>query len=201
MSDDSYGEFRRLVATLKEGEEDVTVTVDLRELSLLIFEHDRLKSYEYHTVVRQKLGVEERWAQGFPHDPRSEKIARGIAKIDYEQCSDSMCLKFGGDGDNGETMLYLLDVYFEETGEPTIEELQIKIEKLEKERDLLGYMAAENEGKFKALRARAMDAEDRVKELEADIAAPQPTFCKTVMCEQYRQVGSEFCSDHHPGLW
>jgi hypothetical protein len=55
----------------------------------------------------------DRWTQGIPHDVRSLKIAKGIAEIDYNECSDSFCWKFGGDGDNGETLLYLLDVYFE----------------------------------------------------------------------------------------
>jgi hypothetical protein len=68
--------------------------------------------------------VGERWEQGVPHDPRSVAIAKGIAAVDEEQCSDSFNWKFGGDGDNGETLLYLLDVYFERLdaalpGEPT----------------------------------------------------------------------------------
>ncbi len=58
--------------------------------------------------------LNERWEQQIPHDPRSKKIAKGIAKIDFEQCSDSFCFKFGGDGDNGETLMYLLDAYFEQ---------------------------------------------------------------------------------------
>lgn len=57
--------------------------------------------------------VSERWEQGISHDPRSIKIAKGIAAVDFEQCSDSFDWTFGGDGDNGETLLYLLDVYFE----------------------------------------------------------------------------------------
>lgn len=56
---------------------------------------------------------DERWEQGIPHDPRSEKIARGIAKIDREN-GDELDLRFGGDGDNGETLMYLLDCYFAE---------------------------------------------------------------------------------------
>jgi hypothetical protein len=59
------------------------------------------------------LTITERWERGIPHDPRSIKIAKGIADIDFNECSDSFCWKFGGDGDNGETLLYLLDVYFE----------------------------------------------------------------------------------------
>ena len=57
--------------------------------------------------------VNERWEQAIPHDARSEKIARSIFAIDLEQCSDSFGWKCGGDGDNGETLMYLLDVHFE----------------------------------------------------------------------------------------
>ncbi len=59
------------------------------------------------------MTINERWEQGVPHDPRSEAIARGIAEIDFNECGDSFGFKFGGDGDNGETLMYLLDVYFE----------------------------------------------------------------------------------------
>lgn len=57
--------------------------------------------------------VYDRWEQGIPHDSRSEEIAKAVAEIDYQQGGDSLCLKFGGDGDNGEQLLYALDVYFE----------------------------------------------------------------------------------------
>ena len=62
---------------------------------------------------------EERWEQGIEHDPRAEKIVRYAAKLDYEQCGDSLCLKMGGDGDNGEHLMYLLDCYFAEEDKPS----------------------------------------------------------------------------------
>jgi len=58
------------------------------------------------------LGIGERWEQGIPHDPRSEEIIRAMAKIDFEECDDSLQINVGGDGDNGETMMYILDCYF-----------------------------------------------------------------------------------------
>ena len=54
-----------------------------------------------------------RWEKGLPHDPRSEELARTLAAIDFEAFDDSFCWKFGGDGDNGETLMYQLDIYFE----------------------------------------------------------------------------------------
>jgi len=58
-------------------------------------------------------GIElHRWEKGIDHDPRSESIARAIGQIDFDVFGDSMCLKFGGDGDNGETLMFALDIYF-----------------------------------------------------------------------------------------
>ena len=59
------------------------------------------------------ISIDERWEKGIPHDKRSEKIYRSIAEIDFQN-DDSFCFKSGGDGDNGETLMYLLDVYFEQ---------------------------------------------------------------------------------------
>jgi hypothetical protein len=62
--------------------------------------------------MKTELTIGERWEQGIPHDPRSIRLYQSIAKIDWEQCSDSFGFKSGGDGDNGETLMYLLDVHF-----------------------------------------------------------------------------------------
>lgn len=51
----------------------------------------------------------ERWERGIPHHPRSEEIFKAIAKADWEVGGDFFCFKHGGDGDNGEHLMYLLD--------------------------------------------------------------------------------------------
>lgn len=59
-------------------------------------------------------GIEtDRWSKGIDHDPRSEAIARLLGQINFDVQADSLCLKFGGDGDNGEELLFALDIYFE----------------------------------------------------------------------------------------
>jgi hypothetical protein len=58
--------------------------------------------------------VQRRWEEGLPHDPRSKKIARALAKIDRQQGNNYFDFRFGGDGDNGEELMYLLDIYIEE---------------------------------------------------------------------------------------
>ncbi len=66
--------------------------------------------------------ITKRWEEGTTHDPRSVAIFKGIAKIDFEECSDSFCFKSGGDGDNGETLMYLLDAYFEDEDKKTADQ-------------------------------------------------------------------------------
>jgi len=59
-----------------------------------------------------KYEADRRWAEEIPHDPRSEALAHAIADIDWEN-GGMLDLKFGGDGDAGETLMYMLDIHFE----------------------------------------------------------------------------------------
>ena len=55
-----------------------------------------------------ELSIEERGELGIPHHKKSEEIQKVIYELDtYGTYS------FGGDGDNGEDILYYLDIYFE----------------------------------------------------------------------------------------
>lgn len=67
-------------------------------------------------MAGKQLTPDERWEQGIPHDPRSMKIYKFMEKVDYEENGDSLGLKSGGDGDNGEQILYLLDCFFDREG-------------------------------------------------------------------------------------
>jgi hypothetical protein len=66
--------------------------------------------------MKNKFGVEldinKRWENGANHHPKSEKLARFIADIDSKN-GDYFDFRFGGDGDNGEHLMYLMDIYFE----------------------------------------------------------------------------------------
>lgn len=53
--------------------------------------------------------INKRWEAGTPHHIKSEEVAKIIEKADTEGL---WC--FGGDGDNGEELMYYLDIYFEE---------------------------------------------------------------------------------------
>lgn len=59
-------------------------------------------------------GIEtKRWEKGIPHDPRSIEIVNAIKQIDFEVFDDYFGWKTGGDGDNGESLMFELDIYFE----------------------------------------------------------------------------------------
>ena len=54
----------------------------------------------------------QRWEDGDDHDSRSEALYKFIAYTDFKHCGDSFCFKSGGDGDNGETLMFILDCWF-----------------------------------------------------------------------------------------
>ncbi len=76
---------------------------DLHEKDLL----DRCKKYGIET------NLTVRWVSGTPHHEESVLLARNLARIDWLFGGDGFNWKFGGDGDNGETLMYELDIYYE----------------------------------------------------------------------------------------
>ena len=60
---------------------------------------------------------DERWEKDIPHHPKSIEIYNFIADMDFEHGGDIFCFKSGGDGDNGEALMYYLDEYFEQGGQ------------------------------------------------------------------------------------
>lgn len=62
--------------------------------------------------VDEVININERWEKGIPHDKRSEEIFSFLKDYDFHFCNDFFCFKSGGDGDNGEHLMYLLDEYF-----------------------------------------------------------------------------------------
>jgi len=63
-------------------------------------------------MVSTPISPNERWEAGVPHDPRSIEIYESIALIDFQLNNDYFGWKHGGDGDNGEMLMYLLDEHF-----------------------------------------------------------------------------------------
>lgn len=66
--------------------------------------------------------INKRWEQGTDHHPKSVEIYNALEEIDFKLGGDYFCFKSGGDGDNGEHLMYELDIYFEclDSNEPLI---------------------------------------------------------------------------------
>lgn len=55
---------------------------------------------------------EVRWEEGREHHPKSEELFEHLKALDFAN-EDYFNWKCGGDGDNGEELMYALDCYFE----------------------------------------------------------------------------------------
>jgi hypothetical protein len=55
----------------------------------------------------------DRWENGVEHHPMSVKLMEWMMDIDLHAYKDYLCLKAGGDGDNGEHLMFLMDGFFE----------------------------------------------------------------------------------------
>lgn len=60
-----------------------------------------------------ETNITKRWEQGIEHHPKSIEMFNALAAIDFEYGGDFFCWKSGGDGDNGEHLMYEMDIYFE----------------------------------------------------------------------------------------
>ena len=62
-------------------------------------------------IEREK--TTHRWERGIPHHPKSAELMRFLADVDFHAYGDYFGWKLGGDGDNGETLMYEMDAFFE----------------------------------------------------------------------------------------
>jgi len=58
--------------------------------------------------------INKRWESGTPHHLQSIALMNRVKELDWELLEGYFDFKTGGDGDNGETLMYLLDIVFEE---------------------------------------------------------------------------------------
>ena len=68
---------------------------------------------DYENAQNLGLTVKNRWEDGVPHHPTSERLMSFLAEHDFKDYSDHFCWKLGGDGDNGETLMFQMDAFFE----------------------------------------------------------------------------------------
>jgi len=57
------------------------------------------------------------WGKGIEHNPQSKELVRAVARLDITYGGNFFCFKIGGDGDNGEHLMYLLDIYYDQKEE------------------------------------------------------------------------------------
>jgi hypothetical protein len=69
---------------------------------------------ELNKIYGVNYDINERWEKGIDHDKRSTETFNRISDLDFYIGDDFFCFKQGGDGDNGEHLMYLLDIYFDE---------------------------------------------------------------------------------------
>jgi len=68
---------------------------------------------DYDAAKEKGLTDIDRWALGIDHHPMSVRLMGFLAKHDLNDFGDYFCWKTGGDGDNGETLMYQMDAFFE----------------------------------------------------------------------------------------
>lgn len=73
-----------------------------------------LNENDYEKVCGVEYDIGNRWEKGIEHHPKSIALMERLIDIDFVFCDDHFCWKKGGDGDNGEALMYELDIIFEE---------------------------------------------------------------------------------------
>jgi len=68
---------------------------------------------DYELAKELKLTNLDRWEKGIEHHPMSERLVRFLVEHDLYDYDDYFCWKVGGDGDNGEALMYEMDAFFE----------------------------------------------------------------------------------------
>lgn len=63
----------------------------------------------------KKLGMtqRDRWTEGAEHHVMSKRLMRFLQEHDAEDYGMHFDWRMGGDGDNGETLMYQMDAFFE----------------------------------------------------------------------------------------
>ena len=83
---------------------------------------ERLEAYR----VAHNLPKIEKYGMSVEHNPKSKEIYNFISEVDFAN-GDAFCFKCGGDGDNGEMLMALLDEYFKQKeGTSTKTEKEVK---------------------------------------------------------------------------
>ena len=69
--------------------------------------------FDYEQAKDLGLTDLDRWGEGIEHHPMSERLMNFLVTHDLNDYGDYFCWKLGGDGDNGETLMFEMDAFFE----------------------------------------------------------------------------------------
>ena len=69
--------------------------------------------HDYATAKAMELVGTDRWSDGVDHHPMSVRLLRFIQLNDERDYSNYFDWRIGGDGDNGESLMYQMDAFFE----------------------------------------------------------------------------------------
>lgn len=77
-------------------------------------------------VIKEQIetDVNKRWEEGLDHHPKSILLYDSLSQIDFFLTGDYFCWKSGGDGDNGDALMYHMDIYFESVDKGLIDGLE-----------------------------------------------------------------------------
>lgn len=67
----------------------------------------------YQEAKKIGLTSKNRWEEGIPHHPKSEELMEFLKEHDIKDYKDYFEWSTGGDGDNGEILMYQMDAFFE----------------------------------------------------------------------------------------
>lgn len=68
---------------------------------------------DYENAEKLGLTQNDRWSEGIPHHPKSKRLMEFLYKHDFKDFNCYFDWSMGGDGDNGETLMYQMDAFFE----------------------------------------------------------------------------------------
>ena len=68
---------------------------------------------DYEKAKQLALTDKDRWGEDIDHHPMSERLMRFLCEHDFYDYNDHFCWEMGGDGDNGEALMFEMDAFFE----------------------------------------------------------------------------------------
>jgi len=74
---------------------------------------NKIMNKDYEKAKLLGLTEIDRWEEGVAHHPMSMRLMKFLEEHDYNDYNDHFCWKTGGDGDNGEMLMFEIDAFFE----------------------------------------------------------------------------------------